>query len=129
MKSLSGLSGSDPALFVFHWYAYDFDNTLLRDDVVTLSFTGAGEKRVTIENIPDGAHVVVHEEDNRTYTLTGENDKELTVSAEEVRGVSFSNRPNDNPGGGFGVGNHFTYLENDDGTGNEWLWEPTPDAA
>ena len=92
VKSLSGLSGSDPAIFVFHWYAYDLDGTPLRDDVVTLSFTGAGEKRVTIENIPDGAHVVVHEEDNRTYTLTGENNAGDQTTGPTTSAVRSSSR-------------------------------------
>lgn len=124
VKSVSGLTGPDPALFVFHWYAYDENGVLLCDDVATIVFTSAGESRLRIDGIPAGARVVVHEEQNRLYDLISQNDVTVEASTEDIQAAEFYNQPNDNPGGGFGVNNHFEYVEYDDGRQSEWLWMP-----
>ena len=128
VKTLSDRIGPDPAMFVFHWYAYDAEDNLLKDDVVTLSFVAGGEKSTIVDRIPVGARVVVHEEERGNYVLVSANDPSAVISADELAQVSFTNQPSDEPYSGFGIANHFEYKEYDNGTPDEWTWEPLADS-
>ena len=121
VKNLATYNVNDPAVFVFQIEA-EKDGENVYSDVVTMVFTGAGQKKVVLDKIPAGATVKVTEiYSGASYEVTSAAEQTVTVSAEAVVSVEFHNDHSTTNHGGGGVNNHFTY-DAEDG----WQLEQQP---
>ena len=122
VKRLSSYETKDPATFVFSVEA-TLGEEVVYSDVVSLSFTEPGEKKVLLDRIPVSAKVTVTEVySGAAYDLVTDPSQTVVVEAEEVASASFTNDYNDTHKGGGSVTNHFEY---DSDTG--WGWTQIPD--
>lgn len=111
VKNLTTYNVNDPAVFVFQVEA-KVGNDTVYSDVVTLTFTEAGEKKTLLEKkIPVGADVTVTEVySGASYKITSDDVQKTTiVNASDVASVTFRNDHDTTTHGGGGVNNHFTY--------------------
>lgn len=118
IKDLLTYEDSHDAIFVFQIEAV-LDGQLVYSDVVTMNFSAPGEQRKLIEGIPVGAVVTVTEVySGAGYTLVAGPDGPVTITADSVASVTFTNDYDYSENEGHGITNHFTYdLEN-----GEWIW-------
>lgn len=94
-------------------------------DVLTLSFSETGTKTLSVE-LPIGARVTVTEVyTGASYERSGgAQTQSVTVTADEVARVHFTNRWNGGTIGGTSVTNHFTFsIEK-----SQWEWKPLADS-
>lgn len=122
VKNLLTYSVNDPAVFVFQVEA-ELDGKVVYSDIVTMTFTEAGQKKVLLENkIPIGAQVKVTEVySGASYKITSAKEQSVTIEAEKVAQVTFTNDHEPTNHGGGGVNNHFTYDAE-----NGWQLEKQP---
>lgn len=107
------------------------DVKVVYSDVVSITFDAAGNKSVTINDIPAGAEVTVKEVySGGSYTAVGETEFTTTIVADEVVSeevtvatVTFENQYDGKLNGGSGVVNHFEEGE------NGWTWTVDPASA
>lgn len=124
VKTLQSYETRDPATFVFEVEAV-LNGSVVYSNVVSLSFTEAGQKSAVLEGIPVGAEVTVREVYSGTaYKLVTEESQTATIVANEVASVAFTNDYDENHRGGGAVTNRF---ENREDTG--WDWTPIPDSG
>ncbi len=124
VKTLQSYETRDPATFVFDVEAV-LDGSVVYSNVVSLSFTEAGQKSTLLEGIPVGAEVTVKEVySGASYTVVSADTQTATIVANEVASVAFTNDYDDRHGGGGAVVNHFANSE-DEG----WGWTPIPDSG
>lgn len=118
IKDLLTYEDSHDAIFVFQVEAV-LDGELVYSDVVTMNFSAPGEQRTLIEGIPVGAVVTVTEVySGAGYTLVAGPDGPVTITADSVASVTFTNDYDYSENEGHGITNSFTYdLEN-----GEWIW-------
>lgn len=112
----------DSPIFVFEITA-ELEGEVVYRAYESLSFTEAGQQRVTLTGIPVGANVTVTEVyGGAGYRVEGpQSQTGITIAAApEVTVVEFVNTSDDTNKGGHGIRNHFTYT--DDG----WQWTATP---
>lgn len=118
IKTLTEYNSSlGPATFVFTIEGQK--GTVSYSNVASITFTGAGQQSVTVENIPAGMEVTVTEVyTGSSYELTTEQSQTVTIRAggTETAAAAFTNTYNEGTTGGTGVENQFTY-EN-----GEWNW-------
>ena len=104
------------ATFVFEVKAVKTDvdtkeETVVYNDVVSMTFDKAGSKQVIIRNIEAGAVVTVTEVySGASYELVADNG-ETQIIAEDIVNVSFENTYDEGLNGGNGLVNTFTKLE------------------
>ncbi len=123
VKTLLSYETSAPATFVFHVEAV-LDGEKVYDQVVSATFTAAGEERILIDDIPVGAEVTVTEVySGASYELTTDGTQRTVIAAEDTAEVGFTNTYNRKKRTGYGITNHFTYGE--DG----WQWEQWEETA
>lgn len=130
VKTLLTYQASSPATFVFSVEATQADGTVVYSDVISMTFTEAGEKSVRIDKIPVGAKVVVREVySGSSYTLVSDNDQIVTIPASGTVTAAFVNDYNQRQNEGYGITNHFEYGV-DPATGiSGWDWMQLEDNA
>ena len=115
-KNLRSFAGKANT-FVFHVKATR-DGKLVYDKVVSLDFTEAGTKNLTLTDLPVGSVVTVEEiYSGASCTLVPEgcsSPADPTVTLEEILEFVFTNDM-DGPNQGHGIQNHFTYGPDEDG--------------
>lgn len=122
VKTLSSYETKDPATFVFDVVARLGDQVVY-SNVVSLSFTEAGQKSTLIEKLPVGATVTVTEVySGAVYRPTSEVTRDTVIAADEVVSVTFTNTYDEDNRGGGSVTNHFEY-NSDSG----WGWTKITD--
>ncbi len=103
--------------FVFHVKATR-GGRLVYDKVVSLDFTEAGTKTLTLTDLPVGSTVTVEEiYTGASCTLVPEgcsSPEDPTVTVEDILEFVFTNDM-DGPNHGYGIQNHFTYGPDEDG--------------
>lgn len=113
-----------PVTFVFRIDAYtdQAKRALVYSDVVSMTFTAAGEQRALIEGqIPSGSFVEVTEVySGMSYEVTSEQTKTVTIQAENAAQAAFSNRYDGSGKGGGAVTNRFAH------DGSAWVWTADP---
>lgn len=121
VKNLETYNVNVPAVFVFSVEA-ELEGKNVYSDVVTITFTEAGQKKSLIERIPVGARVTVKEiYSGASYEVTSADERNVTIDATEVASAEFTNDHTTTNHGGGGVNNHFTY-----DTQNGWELEKQP---
>lgn len=124
VKTLQAYETRDPATFVFEVEAA-LGGSVVYSNVVSLSFTEAGQKSAVLEGIPVGAEVTVREVySGAAYKLVTEASQTATIVANEVASVAFTNDYDDTHRGGGAVTNRF-----EDGEDTGWSWTPIPDSG
>jgi hypothetical protein len=130
---------ASPATFVFDVEAYastgvsDGENgRTVYSNVVSLTFTSAGQKTVLVENIPIGSTVTVKEiYSGANYTQVSADPEPVVIQADEIVSVSFTNDYDNTRRGGGSLTNHFDYEEttSEDGTvsAGGWNWTQPED--
>lgn len=104
------------AFFVFEIEAVKNGETVY-SNVLSLSFSEAGEKSVTVDGLPAGAQVKVTEVySGASYVLTSDESVDVEIVADETAEAFFSNTYDEKLTYGTGVVNHFDY----DGNGYSW---------
>lgn len=125
VKTLESYETRDPATFVFDVTATLPDRrdngkvNVVYSNVVTITFTEPGGKSVLLEKkLPVGASVTVREVySGAVYEQTSVDPDPVTIAADEIVQVEFSNEYNEEHKGGGSVNNHFTY------DGDTWVPE------
>ncbi|MBD5486716.1 MAG: hypothetical protein HDR18_14555 [Lachnospiraceae bacterium] len=109
VKTLQGSNtGKEPETFVFDVEAV-LDGVKVYSDVVTMVFNGPGVQELLIENIPIGATVTVTEVySGARCTLVTSGTQTVTIAADEIVSVAFTNKYDGNNGGG-SITNHFRH--------------------
>lgn len=115
VKTLLSYETKDPATFVFHVTGMLGDETVF-DDMVSLTFTPediAGQKSILLEDrIPVGAVVTVTEEySGGIYSQTSVTPAPVTIEANTIASVPFTNDYNETDRGGGSVTNSFNQSE------------------
>ncbi len=124
VKTLQAYETKDPATFVFDVEAV-LDGNVVYSNVVSITFTEAGQKKTILEGIPVGAEVTVEEVySGASYTLVSEGTQTATIVANEVASVAFTNDYDETNRGGGSVTNHFANSEEEG-----WGWTPIPDSG
>lgn len=83
-----------------------------------------GRKHVLLEDVPVGATVTVTEVyTGASYELKSDSSQTVTIEADKVAEVTFTNDYNENRKSGGSLTNRFTYTE-----GKGWGWEQLPDS-
>jgi hypothetical protein len=130
---------ADPATFVFDVEAYapsgeqDVENGRnVYSNVVSLTFTSAGQKSVLVENIPIGSTVIVKEVySGANYVQVSADPEPVVIQADEIVSTAFTNDYDDTRRGGGSLTNHFDYEEttSEDGTvsAGSWNWTQPED--
>lgn len=121
---LTGMTGSEPATFVFEVTVTTpagpggepESETYTRTTGIT--FNGPNKQWVEMDRIPVGSTVTVKEVySGASYTLTGPDDSEQTVSAAEIVEFNFTNEPTTDHRGGSGIVNSFEL------GAEQWTWQ------
>ncbi len=125
-KNLSAYNTSlKEVTFVFQVEGVDGEGNSVYSNVVSTTHSAAGEKEVLIENIPAGTVVTVTEVySGASYRLETAPEQTVTILAEDVVGVEFSNTYDDELTPGYGVTNHFDYDED-----SGWQWSERIDSS
>lgn len=117
-KILQSYETSGPASFVFDVEA-ELDGQNVYSNVASMTFTGAGQQSVLVEEIPVGANVTVTEVySGASYSLASEAVQTAVIGADTVSPVTFSNSYNGADRDGGAVVNRFEYEDGD------WTWTP-----
>lgn len=112
--------------FVFRVEGRDENDVLVYSNVISSTYTGAGDKTVSLDRIPAGLKVTVTEEySGASYEIDGDgtktadivSDAAVEAGAGNEASVSFTNRYSGGNRGGYGVTNQF------DKDGNDWQWK------
>ena len=120
-KTVEDFEG-EKAMFVFQVDAYRGDE-LVFSDIATITMTESGTVTVPVEGIPAGTDVTVTEVHEGTrYDVVGE-DSQTIEGIKSGDTFSFENSFNGSIVNGHGIENHFTWVENEDGTGGTWSLE------
>ena len=83
-----------------------------------------GQKHVLLEDVPIGATVTVTEVySGASYEVVTDKSQTVTIEADKVAEVAFTNDYNEERKSGGSLTNRFTYTE-----GNGWAWEQLPDS-
>ncbi len=141
LKTLLTYETSSDAVFVFLIEGTDDAGNLVYSDQVTLAFQAPGQKRVQVDNIPVGAHVTVTEiYTGASYELVSDPDQTVIIEAETLAHVEFTNDYDRRQNGGYGITNHFGYVESGIGggtggdtpggsgtAGGSWSWSQLKD--
>jgi hypothetical protein len=125
---------ADPATFVFDVEAEvstgSGEGAVLRNvysNVVSLTFTGAGEKELLIDNIPIGAVVTVTEVySGAAYKQVSADPEPVVIEANEIASVAFTNDYDGTTPGGGSITNHFEY-ETGEAVEGTWNWTQLED--
>lgn len=120
-----------PTTSVFEIVGKDAQGNVVYTNVASITHDGAGEKSVTIENIPVGIKVTVTEVyAGASYEIAGENVKPATIVSDAAvsngspaASVAFKNKYNGGNDSGYGLMNEFKV--GDDGAW-EWTKPTTP---
>lgn len=125
IKTLESYETSKPATFVFQVEA-TLNGESVRSTTVSLTFTEAGSKSVTVDQIPIGAVVTVTEVyTGASYRLVSPGSQTVTIEAAGIVPVEFVNEYDETDKGGGAVTNHFHYDEE----AGEWQWSQIRDSA
>lgn len=120
-----------PTTSVFEIVGKDAQGNVVYTNVASITHDGAGEKSVTIENIPVGIEVTVTEVyAGASYEIAGENVKPAKIVSDAAvsngspaASVAFTNKYNGGNDSGYGLMNEFKV--GDDGAW-EWMKPTTP---
>lgn len=120
VKNLNDYVSGSPATFVFQVDA-ELDGELVYSEVISMTFSAAGNKSYVLENvIPVGAEVTVTEVYSGVcYKLVTDEIQTTTILAEDIVSVTFINESNDSANNGGGITNRFEYKDEDG-----WTWNP-----
>lgn len=120
--SIEARMGDDPAFE---------NNELVYSNVVSVTYTGPGRgEPVTLDRIPAGARVKVTEVySGSSYTAEYDSVDGIVIAADTVAEAEFTNVYNGRNRKGYGINNHFSYEEGEDGNGwswehSDWTWGP-----
>lgn len=114
----------EKATFVFE-VAYTTPKGVTKTEFVTLTFDEFGDKTVTIKDIPAGSKVTVKEVySGSSYELISDPEVSAVIIADDVVGVSFINKHNGKPSGGYGVVNNYKPDEN-----GQYQWRQLKDST
>ena len=141
LKTLLTYETSSDAVFVFLIEGTDDAGKLVYSDEVTLAFSAPGEKRVQIDNIPVGTHVTVTEVyTGASYELVTDREQHAVIEVDTLAHVEFTNDYDRRQNGGYGITNHFGYVESEIGggaggdsagdgntAGGSWSWSQLTD--
>lgn len=124
VKNLLSYGSDSPVTFVFRVQAFDGDK-MVYEKVVSMDFTEAGTKSITLDGLPVGAVVTVEE------IYSGANCKfvrrvdpeEPVVQLEVPIEFTFVN-DFDNTNKGHGILNRFVFVEGEDGGRGHWVVNP-----
>ena len=123
-ETMGGVQES--ATFVFEVTGM-LDGESVYSNVESITFTAAGQERVTLDRIPAMAEVTVKEVySGSSYELTVPGDRTATIAAETIVSVEFENEYDGRRTNGHGIKNQFVYDE-ERGTW-EWYSSPAQDA-
>lgn len=123
IKRLLTYDTQRPATFVFRVKA-ELDGKVVFDEVVSLVFTGPGEKHTLVDHLPAGATVTVEEVySGSSYTLVSASPGSAVVDAEEAAQFTFVNDYDAGEPKGGSITNNFTF------NGNSWEWKQLEDNA
>ena len=116
VKELTTYEDSSPVTFVFEILAtMPETGETVYSDVVGLTFSKAGVRTAKIvDKIPVGANVTVTEVYNgSSYTVVGEDEKTTVIVSKDQNParVTFENEFNKGRRKGYGIVNHFSYVE------------------
>ncbi|MCI8625427.1 MAG: hypothetical protein HFI40_03970 [Lachnospiraceae bacterium] len=124
VKTLLTYKAPSPATFVFSIEAVQADGMVVYSDVISLTFTEAGQKSVRIDHIPVGSKVSVREVySGSSYTLVSDAEQVVTIPASGTATAAFVNDYNKRQNEGYGITNHFEYgIDPETGiSGWEWI--------
>ena len=118
-----------PVSYGFHIVGRDKNGNVIYDNYVKIDMDGAGDKSVTVPDLPAGMTVTVTEEyQGGSYELVSKvpegdlvivPDSVVEAGDKEAASVTFTNRYDGGNRGGYGVTNHFV---DSDGSGG-WIVE------
>lgn len=119
LKSLNSYNESlGQTTFVFQIEGVDENGESVYSNVVSTTHSSAGTVEAVIDQIPAGTVVTVTEVySGASYELVSAPESNVTITADQVRDVTFTNTYNERLIPGYGVTNHF---ENDEDDG--WVW-------
>ena len=119
VKTLTDFVADHQGFFVFKVDVY-VGGELISSTLYNMIFDQAGQQRITVPDLPEGAEVVVTEEySGASYRLTTAGMVRGTISAGEVLQAEFTNTGSTGDGGA--IINHFNF-EDEGG----WVWTPIP---
>lgn len=122
VKTLQSYETDDPATFVFQVEAV-LNGQNVYSNVVTISFTEAGQKSVVIEDLPVGAEVTVKEVyTGAVYTVVTADTQTAVIPANDVVSVAFTNGYDNTDRDGGVVINQFDYNAD-----SGWGWTKVTD--
>lgn len=122
VKTLQSYETDDPAKFVFQVEAV-LNGQNVYSNVVTISFTEAGQKSVVIEDLPVGAEVTVKEVyTGAVYTVVTADTQTAVIPANDVVSVAFTNGYDNTDRDGGVVINQFDYNAD-----SGWGWTKVTD--
>ena len=123
-KTLSAYNTSlGEVTFVFQIEGVDKEGNMVYSNVISTTHSAAGTKEAVVENLPAGIDVTVTEVySGASYRLQTEPEKTVSIAADKIAEVEFSNTYDDKLTPGYGVTNHFDYDE-DEG----WKWSQQKD--
>lgn len=119
IKSLTNYNETlDKTTFVFSIEGKNENDEIVYSNVAAVTHTSSGEESALLENIPAGLEVTVTEVySGASYTLTSDASQTVTIKADEVMEVTFTNTYDDELNPSYGVVNHFEYSESEG-----WIW-------
>jgi hypothetical protein len=132
-KTVEDFSG-EAASFVFHVVDTDAQGNegTKYNEYATVQYTAEGAKSAVLSHIPAGLVLNVYEEyPGGRYSLVSVNglpvddDPKATVTiiADQIIPVSFTNKSNDFPVGGHGIENHFVFDYDEEKKNGDWNLE------
>ena len=120
VKTLSGYIGTDPAQFVFELSGIGPDGKELDSKILSLQFTGNGEKETVEVEFPVGSKITVTEVyEGSRYTTDVDVVEDVEIKADEVAKAEFANKHDDTTTGGYGIVNNYK-IETDATGGLIW---------
>ena len=123
-ETMGGVQES--ATFVFE-VTGRLGDEIVYSNVESITFTAAGQERVTLDRIPAKAEVTVREVySGSSYELTVPGDRTATIAADDIVSVEFENEYDGRRTNGHGIKNQFLY---DEAGGWSWYSSPAQDAA
>jgi hypothetical protein len=112
---------AEPATFVFDVEA-SVDDAIVYSNVVSLTFTVAGQKELLLDDIPIGAVVTVTEVySGASYKQVSADPEPVVIEADEIASVEFTNDYDGKRRGGGSITNRFEY-ETGEAVEGTWNW-------